>query len=195
MFFLLPCFFKDNSSDHINFFIGVVLYNIVITAFATSILSSKSCGSAAFTSASKCWYATAFRSCFTTAFKSCYRSCYTTAFRAYSKTLQNKTNTCLYRIWLENSSFSARHNYNLSAYKIKDSMLFPLIRCLLMPQVHQVAVDQVFETFSHLGHKKSLPALRAAAASGVESKVDELAEVFTQDIKRLEEVHLFFVFL
>lgn len=55
-------------------------------------------------------------------------------------------------------------------------------------QVHQVATDQVFETFSHLGHKKSLPALRNAAASGSSSQLESLANVFTQDAKRLQEV-------
>ena len=55
-------------------------------------------------------------------------------------------------------------------------------------QVHQVATDQVFETFSHLGHKKSLPALRNSAASGSSSQLESLANVFTQDAKRLQEV-------
>lgn len=55
-------------------------------------------------------------------------------------------------------------------------------------QVHQVATDQVFETFSHLGHKKSLPALRNAAASGSSAQLESLANVFTQDAKRLQEV-------
>ena len=55
-------------------------------------------------------------------------------------------------------------------------------------QVHQVATDQVFETFSHLGHKKSLPALRNAAASGSSGQLESLANVFTQDAKRLQEV-------
>ena len=55
-------------------------------------------------------------------------------------------------------------------------------------QVHKVATDQVFETFSHLGHKKSLPALRNAAASGDAGQVENLASVFSQDAKRLEEV-------
>jgi len=55
-------------------------------------------------------------------------------------------------------------------------------------QVHQVATDQVFETFSHLGHKKSLPALRNAAASGSSGQLESLANVFMQDAKRLQEV-------
>lgn len=46
----------------------------------------------------------------------------------------------------------------------------------------------MFETFSHLGHKKSLPALRNAAASGGTSQLENLANVFTQDAKRLQEV-------
>jgi len=58
----------------------------------------------------------------------------------------------------------------------------------LFKQVHQVATDQVFETFSHLGHKKSLPALRNAAASGSSGQLESLANVFTQDAKRLQEV-------
>lgn len=58
----------------------------------------------------------------------------------------------------------------------------------LKHEVHQVATDQVFETFSHLGHKKSLPALRNAAASGGTSQLENLANVFTQDAKRLQEV-------
>lgn len=58
----------------------------------------------------------------------------------------------------------------------------------LRHEVHQVATDQVFETFSHLGHKKSLPALRNAAASGSSSQLESLANVFTQDAKRLQEV-------
>lgn len=51
-----------------------------------------------------------------------------------------------------------------------------------------MASDQVFETFSHLGHKKSLPALRAAASTGNSARVDELAEVFLRDVKKLLEV-------
>lgn len=58
----------------------------------------------------------------------------------------------------------------------------------LRHEVHQVATDQVFETFSHLGHKKSLPALRNAAASGSSAQLESLANVFTQDAKRLQEV-------
>jgi hypothetical protein len=49
-------------------------------------------------------------------------------------------------------------------------------------------MDQVFETFSHQGHKKSLPALRNAAAIGDLANVDQAANVFIQDGKRLEEV-------
>lgn len=58
----------------------------------------------------------------------------------------------------------------------------------LRHEVHQVATDQVFETFSHLGHKKSLPALRNAAASGSSGQLESLANVFMQDAKRLQEV-------
>lgn len=58
----------------------------------------------------------------------------------------------------------------------------------LRHEVHQVATDQVFETFSHLGHKKSLPALRNAAASGNTSQLENLANAFSQDAKRLQEV-------
>ena len=57
-------------------------------------------------------------------------------------------------------------------------------------KVHQVATDQVFETFSHLGHKKSLPALRNAAASGNTSQLENLANAFSQDAKRLQEVNI-----
>ena len=47
----------------------------------------------------------------------------------------------------------------------------------------------MFETFSHLGHKKSLPALRNAAASGGTSQLENLANVLiTQDAKRLQEL-------
>ena len=59
---------------------------------------------------------------------------------------------------------------------------------LLVFQIQQAASDQVFETFSHLGHKKSLPALRAAASTGNIARVDELAEVFVRDVKKLLEV-------
>lgn len=58
----------------------------------------------------------------------------------------------------------------------------------LRHEVHQVATDQVFEAFSHLGHKKSLPALRSAAASGSMGQMESLANVFSQDAKRLQEV-------
>ena len=54
--------------------------------------------------------------------------------------------------------------------------------------MQQAASDQVFETFSHLGHKKSLPAMRAAASTGNSARVDELAEVFVRDVKKLLEV-------
>lgn len=63
---------------------------------------------------------------------------------------------------------------------------FFVFRC----KVHQVATDQVFETFSHLGHKKSLPALRNAAASGNTSQLENLANAFSQDAKRLQEVNI-----
>ena len=63
---------------------------------------------------------------------------------------------------------------------------FVVFRC----KVHQVATDQVFETFSHLGHKKSLPALRNAAASGNTSQLENLANAFSQDAKRLQEVNI-----
>ena len=46
----------------------------------------------------------------------------------------------------------------------------------------------MFETFSHLGHKKSLPAMRAAASTGNIGRVDELAETFVQDVRKLQEV-------
>ena len=69
----------------------------------------------------------------------------------------------------------------LSGFIIKSGIFF-------FKQVHQVATDQVFETFSHLGHKKSLPALRNAAASGSSGQLESLANVFTQDAKRLQEV-------
>jgi len=62
------------------------------------------------------------------------------------------------------------------------------ISVFFFKQVHQVATDQVFETFSHLGHKKSLPALRNAAASGSSGQLESLANVFMQDAKRLQEV-------
>lgn len=58
----------------------------------------------------------------------------------------------------------------------------------LKTEVQQAASDQVFETFSHLGHKKSLPAMRAAASTGNSARVDELAEVFVRDVKKLLEV-------
>ena len=63
-----------------------------------------------------------------------------------------------------------------------------MVVVVVFKQVHQVATDQVFETFSHLGHKKSLPALRNAAASGSSGQLESLANVFTQDAKRLQEV-------
>lgn len=71
----------------------------------------------------------------------------------------------------------------LSGFIIKSGIAF-----FLFKQVHQVATDQVFETFSHLGHKKSLPALRNAAASGSSGQLENLANVFMQDAKRLQEV-------
>lgn len=55
-------------------------------------------------------------------------------------------------------------------------------------EVQQAASDQVFETFSHLGHKKSLPAMRAAASTGNIARVNELAEIFVMDVKKLQEV-------
>ncbi|XP_031559383.1 alpha-catulin-like [Actinia tenebrosa] len=58
----------------------------------------------------------------------------------------------------------------------------------LKNEVRQVAMDQVFETFSHQGHKKSLPALRNAAAIGDTTNVEQAATAFMQDAKRLEEV-------
>lgn len=73
----------------------------------------------------------------------------------------------------------------LSGFIIKSGILFFFF---FFKQVHQVATDQVFETFSHLGHKKSLPALRNAAVSGSSGQLESLANVFTQDAKRLQEV-------
>ena len=49
-------------------------------------------------------------------------------------------------------------------------------------------MDQVFETFSHQGHKKSLPALRHSAAIGDQAHIEQAANAFLQDGKRLEEV-------
>ncbi|EDO37433.1 predicted protein, partial [Nematostella vectensis] len=58
----------------------------------------------------------------------------------------------------------------------------------LRHEVHQVATDQVFEVFSHQGHKKSLPSLRSAAAVGDLAQAEHAATVFQQDAKRLEDV-------
>lgn len=94
-------------------------------------------------------------------------------------------------ILVQKSGRFQQNRYVASTYRVvllSGFIMKSRISFFFFKQVHQVATDQVFETFSHLGHKKSLPALRNAAASGSSGQLESLANVFTQDAKRLQEV-------
>lgn len=96
-----------------------------------------------------------------------------------------------YKIILVQKSVRFQQNCNVaSTYRVVllSGFIMKSRISFFFKQVHQVATDQVFETFSHLGHKKSLPALRNAAASGSSGQLESLANVFMQDAKRLQEV-------